>query len=107
MLDFAQFPSPKRSGTVIVQLTNRKFALKEEGLVVLLAVKNWGFCDTSMTHTNKLRLNRSTTRIIAYHAGYNRPFGHTQIMKWHTDIKNLIQAVNTSVDIFLEEYGGR
>ena len=55
-LDFTQFPRLKWNRTGIVQLTNRKFALKEEQMIVLLAVKNWGFCDTRMIYSNKLRL---------------------------------------------------
>ena len=55
-----------------------------------------------MRYANKLWLDKAGTRIIAYDAGYSRPFGYSKFMQWDNEVSTLLSSGDTTVVTYLK-----
>ena len=86
-LDLSNYQHYHRdNGDKRIPITKAKTTTSKEHLLILILVARWGFISRDRTYSERMRILRAASRMIAYDNGYQKEFSIATVQRWQTEV---------------------
>ena len=107
-LDLLEYPRPSRlDPSTNIILNSSKVCPQSVKLIILLIANKWGLHDNKNTYSDRMRVARAASRLVAYDNGFCSEFSTCSILRWSADVNKKIQEDASSTLIASNLYKKR